>query len=93
MQEKQSIIVRASGEAKAAELVGMAVRQNKGFLSLRRLEAARDIANMLAQSDNKVMLDAQTLLLNGDYFLKRIHEHALTLDNLVTEDDVLNVKK
>ena len=67
MQEKQSIIVRASGEAKAAELVGMAVRQNKGFLSLRRLEAARDIANMLSQSDNKVMLDAQTLLLNGDY--------------------------
>jgi len=64
MQEKQSIIIKASGEAKAAELVGMAVRQNKGFLSLRRLEAARDIANMLAQSDNKVMLDAQTLLLN-----------------------------
>jgi len=63
-QEKQSIIVRAKGEAESAELVGLAMRQNKGFLSLRRLEAARDIASILAQSDNKVMLDAQTLLLN-----------------------------
>jgi regulator of protease activity HflC (stomatin/prohibitin superfamily) len=65
MQEKQSIIVRAQGEAKAAELVGNAMRQNKGFLSLRRLEAARDIAALLTQSENKVMLDARTLLLNG----------------------------
>jgi len=64
LQEKLSIIVRAQGEAESAELVGRAMRQNKGFLQLRRLEAARDIANMLAQSDNKVMLDAQTLLLN-----------------------------
>lgn len=61
----QSIIVRAQGEAKSAELIGEAMRTNKGFLELRRLEAARDIANMLASSGNKVMLDAQSLLLNG----------------------------
>ncbi|KAG2033758.1 band 7 family-domain-containing protein [Suillus americanus] len=64
IQEKQSIIVRAQGEAKSAELIGEAMRSNKGFLELRRLEAARDIANMLASSGNKVMLDAQSLLLN-----------------------------
>ncbi|KAG2156015.1 band 7 family-domain-containing protein [Suillus bovinus] len=64
IQEKQSIIVRAQGEAKSAELIGEAMRTNKGFLELRRLEAARDIANMLASSGNKVMLDAQSLLLN-----------------------------
>jgi hypothetical protein len=40
IQEKQSIIVRAQGEAKSAELIGEAVKANKGFLSLRRLEAA-----------------------------------------------------
>jgi len=64
IQEKQSIIVRAQGEAKSAELVGEALRKNKGFLELRRLEAARDIATILAGSGNKVMLDSQSLLLN-----------------------------
>ncbi|KDQ25592.1 hypothetical protein PLEOSDRAFT_1044936 [Pleurotus ostreatus PC15] len=65
IQEKQSIIVRAQGEARSAELIGEAMRTNKGFLELRRLEAARDIANLLASSGNKVMLDSQSLLLNG----------------------------
>ncbi|EAU86052.2 prohibitin Phb2 [Coprinopsis cinerea okayama7 len=64
VQEKQSIIVRAQGEAQSAELVGEALRKNKGFLELRRLEAAREIANTLSGSGNKVMLDSQSLLLN-----------------------------
>lgn len=64
IQEKQSIIVRAQGEAQSAELIGEAVRSNKGFLQLRRLEAARDIANLLATSGNRVMLDSHSLLLN-----------------------------
>ncbi|KIJ54579.1 hypothetical protein M422DRAFT_774874 [Sphaerobolus stellatus SS14] len=64
IQEKQSIIVRAQGEAQSAELIGEAVRTNKGFLELRRLEAARDIAALLSQSNNKVMLDSAALLLN-----------------------------
>lgn len=34
IQEKQSIIVRAQGEARSAELIGEAVKQNKGFLQL-----------------------------------------------------------
>jgi len=64
IQEKQSIIVRAQGEARSAELIGEAVKANKGFLQLRRLEAARDIATLLAASGNRVMLDSATLLLN-----------------------------
>jgi len=66
IQEKQSIIVRAQGEARSAELIGEAVRSNKGFLQLRRLEAAREIAQTLSSSGNKVMLDAKSLLLNGE---------------------------
>jgi len=61
----KSIIVRAQGEARSAELIGEAMRNNKGFLDLRRLEAAREIANVLAGSGNRVMLDAHGLLLNG----------------------------
>jgi len=63
----QSIIVRAQGEAQSAELIGESLRKNKGFLELRRLEAARDIATILSQSQNKVMLDSQSLLLNGEH--------------------------
>ena len=35
-------------------------------MQLRRLEAARDIATLLAASGNRVMLDSATLLLNGE---------------------------
>lgn len=61
----QSIIVRANGEAEAAILIGEAMRNNKGFLQLRKLEAAREIAATLANGPNKVMLDSEGLLLNG----------------------------
>jgi hypothetical protein len=45
------------------------MRNNKGFLELRRLEAARDIAEQLSTSGNKVMLDSSTLLLDGQFCL------------------------
>lgn len=64
LQEKQETIVRAQGEARSAELIGEAVKRNKGFLKLRKLEAARDIATVLSSSNNRIMLDAQSLLLN-----------------------------
>lgn len=63
-QEKQSIIVKAEGEAKSANLIGDAVKNSPGFLELRKLDAARDIAKVLSKSDNKVYVDADTLLLN-----------------------------
>ena len=40
------------------------MKRNKGFLKLKKLEAARDIATTLSDSSNRVMLDAQSLLLN-----------------------------
>ncbi|KAI8986414.1 prohibitin-2 [Pilobolus umbonatus] len=63
-QEKQSIIVRAQGEAKSAELIGEAIENKPGFLELKRIEAAREIASVISRSGNKVMLDSDTLLLN-----------------------------
>ncbi|EGG11378.1 uncharacterized protein MELLADRAFT_70784 [Melampsora larici-populina 98AG31] len=64
IQEKQATKIRAQGEARSAELIGEAVKQNRGFLQLRRLEAARDIATVVAGSGNKVILDSDTLMLN-----------------------------
>jgi len=64
IQEKQATKIRAQGEARSAELIGEAVKQNRGFLQLRRLEAAREIASVVAQSGNRLILDSDTLMLN-----------------------------
>lgn len=63
-QEKQTIITKARGEAESATLIGTAVRRNPGFMKLRRIDAARDIADIVASSGNKVYLNADSLLLN-----------------------------
>jgi len=63
-QEKKTIITRAKGEAQSAELIGTAVKRNPGFMKLRRIDAARDIADVVAHSGNKVYLNADSLLLN-----------------------------
>lgn len=74
MQEKRSVIIRAQGEAQSAKLIGEAVRDNPGYLQLRKLEAAREIAGTLSKSTNRLYLDGQSLLLNvqdsGSYDLK-----------------------
>jgi prohibitin 2 len=68
IQDKQSAIVRAQGEAQSARLIGQAIQQNPAFLTLRKIEAARDIASTIAQSANRVFLNADSLLLNlGDF--------------------------
>lgn len=64
MEDKKSVILKAQGEARAAELIGQAVQRDPGYLELRRLEAAREIAQIIANSGNKVYLDSDSLLLN-----------------------------
>jgi prohibitin 2 len=63
-QEKQSIIVKAEGEARAAQLIGDAIKNKPGFLELRKIETAREIAQVVASGQNKVFVDSDSLLLN-----------------------------
>ena len=63
-QEKKTIITKAKGEAESAELIGNAVKKNPGFMKLRRIDAARDIADVVSHSGNKIYLNADSLLLN-----------------------------
>merc|ERR1719352_955754 len=74
LQEKRSVVIKAQGEAQSARLIGAAIRDNPGFIQLRKLEAARDIAGTLAKSTNKLFLDGGSLLLdvkdNSDISLK-----------------------
>ena len=64
IQEKQSIIVRAQGEAKSAELIGDAIKNKPGFIDLRKIEAATQIASTIANSSNKIYIDSDALMLN-----------------------------
>ncbi|KAJ3165393.1 Prohibitin-2, subunit of the prohibitin complex (Phb1p-Phb2p) [Geranomyces variabilis] len=73
-QEKQSIIVRAEGEAKSATLIGDAVKNSPGFLELRRLDTARDIAHTIATSNNRVFVDSEALMLNVNNLQERPEE-------------------
>ena len=64
LQDKNSAIIKAEGEARAAELLGPALGKSSAYIQLKRIEAAREIAQSLAQSKSKAYLDAETLMLN-----------------------------
>lgn len=59
-----SIVIKAQGEAQSAKLVGDAIKDNPGFIKLRRIDAARDIATTVARSQNKLFLNTEALLLD-----------------------------
>lgn len=63
-QDKRSAIIRAQGEAKSAQLIGEAIANNPAFITLRKIEAAREIAHTIGNSANKVFLSSDGLLLN-----------------------------
>jgi prohibitin 2 len=63
-QDKKSAVIRAEGEATSAQLIGQAIANNPAFITLRRIEAAREIAHTIANSANKVFLNSDDLLLN-----------------------------
>jgi prohibitin 2 len=64
MQDKLSTVVRAEGEAQSAKLLSETIKERPEFLQLRKIEAARDIAHMLAKSQNRIYLSSDSLLLN-----------------------------
>lgn len=65
-QEKQAMVVKAQGEARSAELIGDAIKKNKAYVELKKLENARTIAGLIqdAGGRNRLLLDAEGLGLN-----------------------------
>ncbi|ETO35257.1 hypothetical protein RFI_01805 [Reticulomyxa filosa] len=63
-QDKKSKIIAAEGEAKAAQLIGEAMRRNPVFAELRRIDAARQVAHVLSNSHNRIFLNSDALLIN-----------------------------
>jgi prohibitin 2 len=64
LQDKKSIVIKAEGEAASAQMIGKAIANNPGFVQLRRIDAARDIAATVASGANAVYLPSDGLLLN-----------------------------
>merc|ERR1712046_140891 len=81
VQEKNAKIVRAEGESRSAALIGQAIAENPGFLNLQKIEAAREISQMVANSSNRVYLDSNQLLLN----LQGSDVEADTLDKVASK--------
>lgn len=63
-QEKQQKIVEAEAEAINIQRIGQAVENNPGFLNMRKIDAALQIAGTISQSSNRVFLDSNSLLLD-----------------------------
>ena len=56
-QEKQAAIIRAEGEAEAARIITDAIEKaGEGVIQVRRIDAAKQIADTLSQSANVVYL-------------------------------------
>jgi len=65
-QERQATIIRSEGEAEAAKMISQALKEHgTGLIEVRRIDAARDIAESLSKSPNVMYLPAgQQMLLN-----------------------------
>eukprot|EP00899_Mesostigma_viride_P006601 jgi/Mesvir1/15942/Mv08261-RA.1 len=65
-QERQAAVIRAQGESEAAKLISDATAQHgAGLIELRRIEAAREIANTLSRSRNITYLPSSSNVLFG----------------------------
>jgi len=65
-QEKLAAIIKAEGESEAAGLVSQALEHSPALIELRRIEAAKDVADSLSRSRNVTYLPSggQNLLLS-----------------------------
>lgn len=65
-QEMKAAIIRAEGESCAAKVISEALQQSPALIELRRIEAAKDVAETLSRARNVTYLPSggQNMLLN-----------------------------
>mmetsp|Transcript_5205 Transcript_5205/g.11354 ORF Transcript_5205/g.11354 Transcript_5205/m.11354 type:complete len:283 (-) Transcript_5205:93-941(-) len=65
-QERQATVIRSEGEAEAAKMISEALKEHgSGLIEVRRIDAAKDIAENLSKSPNVMYLpQGQQMLLN-----------------------------
>uniref|UniRef100_A0A914Y2P4 Prohibitin n=1 Tax=Panagrolaimus superbus TaxID=310955 RepID=A0A914Y2P4_9BILA len=79
IQSRQEKIVQAEGEAQAAKLLGESMKHDAGFLKLRKIRAAQEIAKTISTSSNRIYLPSNTLMLNiaDEDYLSSIDKKAI----------------
>merc|ERR1719456_18425 len=50
VEEKKRTIIQAEAEQKSAEMIGNAIKTNPGFIELRKIQVAKEVAGMLSKS-------------------------------------------
>lgn len=63
-EEKKRMIIHAEGETKSAEMIGGSIKNNPGFIELRRIQVAKEVAATLQKSTNRMVLSTDQLMLN-----------------------------
>merc|ERR1711933_299121 len=65
-QERQATVIRSEGEAEAAQMISDALKEHgNGLIEVRRIDAAKEIAEALSKSPNVMYLPSgQQMLLN-----------------------------
>lgn len=63
-QDKKSKIIQSQGEAKCAELYGQSMRDSQAYLELRRVDQSIHNSISMAKTNNSLLLDSDSLLLN-----------------------------
>lgn len=64
IQEKQQKVVQAEGEAAAAKMIGEAIKENPGYLKLRKIRAAQEIAKTVSHCLTVTCFSRVTCLLD-----------------------------
>jgi prohibitin 2 len=64
LEDKKSTIIKATGEAESVKKFGEANAINTAFLELRKIETAKNISSLLQKSNNRIILDSNSLYLN-----------------------------
>ncbi|EGX50589.1 Prohibitin-1, subunit of the prohibitin complex (Phb1p-Phb2p) [Orbilia oligospora] len=69
-QERQASVIRAEGEAESAETISRAIEKSgDGVIQIRKIDAAKDIAQMLASNPNVTYLPGGDNGKGGNYLL------------------------
>merc|ERR1712039_463094 len=63
-EEKKRDIIAASGEQEQIRMIGKACQSDASFIDKRRIETAKEVAMLLARSNNRMVLSTDSLLLD-----------------------------
>ena len=61
---KKTTIINAERDAKTIEMIGKAMKDSPSYLTLKKIETAQEVSGILSNSQNKVLLSSDQLLMN-----------------------------